>query len=51
VVNPADAERARGFIDEYLNASSGPARKCEKCGEENPGAFEVCWNCREPLPA
>jgi len=50
-VNPADAERARGFIDEYLRASSGPARCCGKCGEENPGAFEVCWNCREPLPA
>jgi hypothetical protein len=51
VVNPADAERARGFIDEYLRSPAGPAVKCPKCGEENPSSFEVCWSCGTPLPA
>jgi len=49
-VNPADAERARGLIDEYLRSTSGPAVRCPKCGEENPSSFEVCWNCKTPLP-
>lgn len=22
--------------------------KCTCCGEENPGSFDVCWNCQEP---
>jgi hypothetical protein len=25
------------------------SRRCPGCGEENPAAFEVCWNCRKPL--
>jgi hypothetical protein len=49
-VDPADAERARGYIDEYLRSASGPSRRCGKCGEENPASFEVCWSCRAPLP-
>ena len=49
VENPAHAERARGVIDEYLQASSGPPLHCAKCGEENPAAFEICWACKQPL--
>ncbi len=46
VENARDAERARGLIEEYLRASTaGPARKCPACGEENPGSFDLCWNC------
>jgi len=26
-------------------ADSGAEWKCSKCGEDNPGSFEVCWNC------
>lgn len=25
---------------------SGPDWRCDACGEENPGSFEVCWNCQ-----
>jgi len=50
VDTPADADRARALIDEYLQSSSGPPVRCAKCGEENPASFEVCWACREPLP-
>jgi hypothetical protein len=46
VENPADADRARALIDEFLRSSSnGPAVKCPKCGEENPPAFDLCWSC------
>jgi hypothetical protein len=42
--------RARELIDGYLRAStSGPPRKCARCGEDNPPAFEVCWACGTPL--
>jgi hypothetical protein len=42
----ADAPRARQLIDTYLRAStSGPPRTCLACGEENPPAFDLCWNC------
>jgi len=50
VDDPAHAERAKAIIDEYVRASPpGPPVTCAKCGEENPGSFEVCWNCGEPL--
>ncbi len=50
VENDAHAARARGFIDDFFRkAPSGPPLACPKCGEENPGSFEVCWNCGTPL--
>ena len=41
-----DAARARTIIAEFEHpASSGTARRCRGCGEENPARFEVCWQC------
>jgi hypothetical protein len=41
-----DAARAREIIDGYLKSTtSGPPVTCPKCGEENPPAFDLCWNC------
>ena len=46
VDDPAHAERARALIEDYLRPRApGPAVKCPKCGEENPGSFDLCWNC------
>jgi hypothetical protein len=46
VENPGDAPRARGLIDEYLRSSvTGSPVVCPMCGEENPPAFDLCWNC------
>jgi hypothetical protein len=47
VENPADAQRGRSIIDEFLGTSStaGGVRFCPSCGEENPGTFDLCWNC------
>ncbi|MEM6755919.1 MAG: hypothetical protein AAF586_02030 [Planctomycetota bacterium] len=27
---------------------AGPDWACAACGEENPGHFQVCWNCTAP---
>ena len=41
-----DAPRAKELIDSYFrHGEIGPARHCPKCGEENPGSFDLCWNC------
>lgn len=30
--------------------ASGPAWRCAKCGEENPGNFDMCWKCETMRP-
>ena len=45
VADDAHAARARMLIDRYESRTAGPARKCSECGEESPGAFEICWHC------
>lgn len=42
---PAAAE----LLDEIDAAGEGDPRRCPACDEENPPAFELCWNCRAPL--
>ena len=51
VDDPANFERARALIDEYLRAApvAGPPVKCPKCGEENPSSFDLCWSCGASL--
>lgn len=46
IVDEADVERARTIIRgiERSPASTRSAL-CPNCGEENPGNFQVCWNC------
>jgi hypothetical protein len=46
VEDERDEARARRVIDSLAAqpAASGSTR-CAKCGEENPGNFELCWNC------
>jgi hypothetical protein len=29
----------------------GPNWRCAKCGEDNPGNFDVCWKCETARPA
>jgi DNA-directed RNA polymerase subunit RPC12/RpoP len=46
VDDPADADRAKAIIEKFKTTrSSGPPVKCPHCGEENPGTFDLCWNC------
>jgi hypothetical protein len=52
VDDPADAERAKAIIEAFKTApNSGPAVKCRECGEDNPGTFDLCWNCGRDLTA
>ena len=32
---------------EDVVATAFPPWRCSKCGEENPGEFEVCWKCEK----
>jgi hypothetical protein len=52
VDDPADADKARGLIEKFHKSrGSGPPVKCPECGEENPGTFDMCWNCGRDLTA
>jgi len=52
VDDPADADRAKAMIEEYKTTrGSGPSVACPQCGEENPGTFDLCWNCGRDLTA
>lgn len=42
-----DFDKATAIIEkEVLNADSGEAWACAKCGEENAGNFSACWKCQ-----
>ena len=46
----ADLARAREAIEAFLApVPEGPPLKCARCGEENPGSFDLCWNCGASL--
>ena len=52
LVDPADLARARKLFERFERPSSGAQpRRCPACGEENPAAFEICWNCAAPTAA
>ncbi len=40
---------ARSLIRDYEHAPDQTVT-CKSCTESNPVTFEICWNCREPLP-
>ena len=38
-------QRARREMEQARAAAGADDWTCSSCGEENPGHFEVCWNC------
>ena len=45
-----DYERARQLVKARDRAPANPGTvACEKCGEENPRNFQLCWNCGEAI--
>ena len=50
VMEDVDETRARAVLAEFERppASREPTR-CQVCGEINPPAFEICWQCGKPL--
>jgi hypothetical protein len=53
VDDPADAVRARAVIETFQRSAAhpGPAVPCPACHEDNPGSFDLCWNCGHDLTA
>jgi hypothetical protein len=50
---PPDVEQARGLLAELRENQEAAERtvECPRCGEENPGNFELCWSCGLELPS
>lgn len=46
-----DYQRAKQLVAEFdaLRHTMKPDTYCGKCGEENPGTFDCCWQCGESL--
>ncbi len=47
-----EVERARELLAELAldGEKASRAVECPRCREENPGNFELCWNCGVDLP-
>lgn len=45
----AELDERNAWIEEANRDTRGPWR-CSACHEENPGNFEVCWNCEKARP-
>ncbi len=39
-----ELDELNDWIDK-TRAAPAPSWRCKNCGEDNPGNFEVCWNC------
>jgi hypothetical protein len=52
VISDADFEAAIAHLKSQPVSSAIPRAdwKCPSCREENPGNFELCWNCGAPAP-
>ena len=46
----SDLESAVCLVENF-DAKINPENilSCESCGEKNPGSFEICWQCNQPL--
>lgn len=54
VLNDEDYPQAVAIIREQLTANQRNADTeiaCISCGEANPGNFEICWSCGNPVSA
>jgi hypothetical protein len=50
VMDDAQLAHARDILDRIQRtAPSQTLTLCSRCGEQNPGNFELCWQCGEML--
>jgi hypothetical protein len=43
-------QHARAVIADFEDRpASMIIKNCAACGEQNPGEFDLCWNCAAPL--
>ena len=51
IVQRHQEQHARSIIADYQRPTSETAeQRCQKCKEDNPGSFELCWCCGAALP-
>jgi Putative prokaryotic signal transducing protein len=44
-----DVALAEKVLAQYECTADHAPRRCTACGEQNPGNFDVCWQCGAPL--
>lgn len=44
----SDISRAQDLINAYQSTPTRTNWRCLHCAEENPGNFELCWQCAKP---
>lgn len=49
VTRDRDQFRARELIAQTTSDSREHEIECSQCREMNPGRFEICWQCNQPL--
>lgn len=50
VTRERDYEKAKTVLESTFAAGQELDWDCPQCGEENSGAFEVCWQCQHARP-
>jgi hypothetical protein len=50
VAQEHDYQRAKRILEEFERTPRDTGtHRCPACGEDNPGHFQMCWNCEAPL--
>lgn len=45
-VDEASFSQATKVIEKLFGESDGSVWSCQRCGEQNEPAFEICWQCQ-----
>jgi len=48
-VDARDEHRAQTLLSKLDAQRRLAPTRCVHCGEDNPGNFEICWNCQDVL--
>ena len=50
IVNEHDLERARRIVEAFEQMPAIRSNlRCDRCSEDNPTTFQLCWNCGAAL--
>jgi hypothetical protein len=49
LMDEGDLERAQAVLDVFETTDHSATHTCPACRESNPGTFEICWHCGQPL--
>ena len=52
VKDDRDLFMAKAVLREFLERrerAEGEEKRCDGCGENSPGNFDLCWKCQRPI--